>query len=301
MTGTYLHDIGNLVLTQNNSNYRNFDFARKKGQPGISPSYSNSDIRQERKISSFNDWRSEDIEKRRQELAAWILDRWAVLPSVVHAISDISDEDDFDDNGLSTQNSSAIEDIPGNIEQNGTPGGVNVLRNDPPKRNVTSGGISGMPEDMKTDSSGPRDPSFHREKLKKWLDDVIAHDPSTGANINKFVGELLKVFSDNPPFSWRFKSTKYNYPVFLLHDRATGKDNDFLVVANSKLIVLHKFFDERFRSLFPVENDYYGTGDGTDWDVYRFGEEKLLEYLEAIKVMTTARPEWYIRTATPYK
>lgn len=30
----YLHDISNIVLTKNNSNYKNFDFERKKGNPG---------------------------------------------------------------------------------------------------------------------------------------------------------------------------------------------------------------------------------------------------------------------------
>ena len=51
-----LHDIGNLVLTLDNSSYLNFDFPRKRRSPGVSPSYSNSDIRQERKVASFCDW-----------------------------------------------------------------------------------------------------------------------------------------------------------------------------------------------------------------------------------------------------
>ena len=71
-----LHDIGNLVLTQNNSNYRNFDFARKRGSPGISPSYCDSDIRQERKISNFSDWTPKEFKERRSELVTWIIGRW---------------------------------------------------------------------------------------------------------------------------------------------------------------------------------------------------------------------------------
>ena len=59
-----VHDIANLVLTQNNSNYLAFGF-RKKGIPGQSPSYSNSDIRQERKISSFPDWTPTEFKERR--------------------------------------------------------------------------------------------------------------------------------------------------------------------------------------------------------------------------------------------
>lgn len=71
-----VHDIGNLVLTQNNANYLNFDFERKKGKAGISPSYINSDIRQERRISSHEDWTPVEFNARRQELVQWIAERW---------------------------------------------------------------------------------------------------------------------------------------------------------------------------------------------------------------------------------
>ena len=95
-TGRYLHDIGNLVLTHNNSNYRNFEFARKKGLPGISPSYSDSDIRQERKISSYSDWRPEEVEMRRQEIATWIIGRWDIAPTISPPSVEISEDDDYD-------------------------------------------------------------------------------------------------------------------------------------------------------------------------------------------------------------
>ncbi|WP_165840810.1 DUF262 domain-containing protein [Pseudomonas sp. SDI] len=75
-TELYLHDIGNLVLTHNNSNYRNFDFARKKGSAGSGYSYSNSDIRQERKLALFEDWTPLECEERRQTLVDWISTRW---------------------------------------------------------------------------------------------------------------------------------------------------------------------------------------------------------------------------------
>ena len=71
-----VHDIGNLVLTQNNANYLNFDFQRKKGKAGISPSYANSDIRQERRISAFDDWGPIEFKTRREELVEWITNRW---------------------------------------------------------------------------------------------------------------------------------------------------------------------------------------------------------------------------------
>ena len=91
-----LHDIANLVLTQDNSSYRNFEFLRKKGNPGQSHSYSNSDIRQERKISSFLDWTPKEFKERRIELVAWINDRWKTEGSQVAAMLEVGDEADED-------------------------------------------------------------------------------------------------------------------------------------------------------------------------------------------------------------
>ncbi len=71
-----LHDIGNLVLTLNNSNYLNFDFDRKKGSPGVSPSYCDSPIQQERRISRYKDWTKTELLERRSELVEWINQRW---------------------------------------------------------------------------------------------------------------------------------------------------------------------------------------------------------------------------------
>jgi hypothetical protein len=90
------HDIGNLVLTQNNSNYKNFEFVRKKGAPGVSPSYSNSDIRQERKIAAYADWTPSEFDLRRTEIVTWINDRWkteidGIVPQVL--VDDEADED----------------------------------------------------------------------------------------------------------------------------------------------------------------------------------------------------------------
>ncbi|MGL6241669.1 DUF262 domain-containing protein [Pseudomonas sp.] len=92
----YLHDIGNLVLTHNNSNYLNFDFLRKKGSAGKGNSYSNSDIRQERKLALNEDWRAEECDQRRRVLVDWINTRWGAaafqdIPTV-EAIED-ADED----------------------------------------------------------------------------------------------------------------------------------------------------------------------------------------------------------------
>ena len=96
-----LHDIGNLVLTQNNSNYLRFEFTRKKGTSGISPSYSNSDIRQERKVSKFCDWTRTEFEERRGELEAWINQRWKTEGGQNATALEVVDEADQD--GIETQ------------------------------------------------------------------------------------------------------------------------------------------------------------------------------------------------------
>jgi hypothetical protein len=97
---TCVHDIANLVLTQDNSSYRNFDFPRKKGMPGQSPSYSNSDIRQERKISRFADWTPKEFTERRNELVEWINDRWKTEGGQGATALEVVDEADEDGIGL---------------------------------------------------------------------------------------------------------------------------------------------------------------------------------------------------------
>lgn len=96
-----LHDIGNLVLTQNNSNYLNFEFSRKKGEAGVSPSYSDSDIRQERKLHVFDDWTRDAFNQRREELVDWINTRWE---SKTANIGELQIDDEEDEDGLETIN-----------------------------------------------------------------------------------------------------------------------------------------------------------------------------------------------------
>lgn len=72
----YLHDIGNLVLTKDNSSYKNFEFARKKGSAGEGPSYANSDFRQERALAKYADWTPREFNQRRSELVKWMKERW---------------------------------------------------------------------------------------------------------------------------------------------------------------------------------------------------------------------------------
>jgi hypothetical protein len=91
---TFLHDISNLVLTKDNSSYSNFEFDRKKGIAGSKPSYSDSDIKQERKISEYEDWTPEQCNKRREELTNWIITNWGIDKHVQQLILDGIDEDE---------------------------------------------------------------------------------------------------------------------------------------------------------------------------------------------------------------
>lgn len=96
----YLHDIGNLVLTKDNSRYLNFDYARKKGGPGIEYCYFKSDIKQEREVSDlYTVWTPAECENRRTILTDWILSRWGVERKVTpqEILSDIEEPDDEDD------------------------------------------------------------------------------------------------------------------------------------------------------------------------------------------------------------
>ncbi len=77
-SGKYLHDISNLVLTKDNSRYSNFEFLRKKGTSGSGYSYSNSDIKQEREISKFEDWTPINCKHRREVLIDWIIQTWGI-------------------------------------------------------------------------------------------------------------------------------------------------------------------------------------------------------------------------------
>ncbi|GAA4393364.1 DUF262 domain-containing protein [Ornithinibacter aureus] len=88
-----LHGLGNLVLTDDNSAYQNYDFLTKKGQTGqASPCYSVSALASEREIALFDDWTPESIEKRRQSLLEWALIRWPVTPRTLA----VTDDDQVD-------------------------------------------------------------------------------------------------------------------------------------------------------------------------------------------------------------
>ncbi|MBP1466721.1 DUF262 domain-containing protein [Candidatus Chloroploca sp. M-50] len=95
-----VHDIGNLVLTHDNSSYSNFEFDRKRGAIGVRPSYSDSDIRQERDLGFYKDWTPQEFQQRRATIVAWINERWKTEGAEVEPLLADVDEDDDDEIAL---------------------------------------------------------------------------------------------------------------------------------------------------------------------------------------------------------
>lgn len=91
----YLHDLGNLCLTSDNSSYRNKSFPVKKGSPGGGvPCYADSNLFQERELAASEEWGVEAIEARRQKIVSWALDRWHVDDAdITPMVPDEMDED----------------------------------------------------------------------------------------------------------------------------------------------------------------------------------------------------------------
>lgn len=72
------HDLGNLVITFDNSTYSNKGFDEKKGAAGKKGCYAGSSLFAERELASYDDWTYTEFETRRQKLADWIIVRWHV-------------------------------------------------------------------------------------------------------------------------------------------------------------------------------------------------------------------------------
>jgi hypothetical protein len=79
------HDVGNLVLTDDNSSYQHKSFDKKKGTvgddragPNARPCYANSILFQERALAQVSEWTPEQIIKRRRELLEWARERWKI-------------------------------------------------------------------------------------------------------------------------------------------------------------------------------------------------------------------------------
>ncbi|MEX1138061.1 MAG: hypothetical protein WEF53_01785 [Bacteroidota bacterium] len=134
------------------------------------------------------------------------------------------------------------------------------------------------------------DPEFHRKRLKKFIAYLKRWDRKYGANYEVFVRELLKIFGDNPPITWRFLVTTYEYPAFRVVNRQSGRSTYFLRLPEDRIIIPHHFFLQQFRRLFPIDNGFYNSADEVIVDFAKFGPRKQREYLDAIKEMLD-RPE----------
>lgn len=95
----WLHDIGNLVLTYDNSALSNRPFFTNSQTKDKKSFYTESVLLSEREISTYADWTEESIQDRRKKLKKWALQRWHVDPPVTmlveQEVSENPTSDDF--------------------------------------------------------------------------------------------------------------------------------------------------------------------------------------------------------------
>ena len=99
------HDLGNLVLTLDNSRYSNRSFEAKRGSPGSTVGgpeacYARSLLIQERQIADREVWTPEEVRGRKRELVDWARNRWFVDGEDEHVevpLATDPDEDDLED------------------------------------------------------------------------------------------------------------------------------------------------------------------------------------------------------------
>lgn len=101
----YLHDIGNLALTFDNSSYGNKAFPDKKGKPGTS-GYSNSILFQERALARWDDWTERELLERRKQIVEWAIERWKVEPEAFEG----EDEEEPLEDEISPEEGEEVED-----------------------------------------------------------------------------------------------------------------------------------------------------------------------------------------------
>ena len=140
----------------------------------------------------------------------------------------------------------------------------------------------------------PRSPQWHRLRLKEYLKEIQSADPSKWELKNELYDGLLKLFGDNPgeKGTWKFRITKAGFenPVYRIYNSATGRTNDFLHVFDKYIIIPPKHFDEKYRDLFPIRNDFYGQGQASiiDWNQMTQGDVK--RYLKVISDIVRSEP-----------
>ena len=96
------HDLGNLVLTEDNSVYLNKAFGEKRGVAGergpdgsLRRTYANSPLFQERALVEYSEWMPATVQQRRDEIMKWAQRRWHVdRPQTSEGIAVEDDEAD---------------------------------------------------------------------------------------------------------------------------------------------------------------------------------------------------------------
>lgn len=73
-----IHDIGNLVVTLDNSAYSNKGFDQKKGAPGMGKCYANSALFSEKELAVYEEWDYPTYLLRRKKIADWMKERWCI-------------------------------------------------------------------------------------------------------------------------------------------------------------------------------------------------------------------------------
>lgn len=90
----YLHDIGNLCITFDNSHYSNKPFPDKKGSSGLGNCYANSSLFMERDLADYVEWTESECQDRRGRITSWIQKRWEVKkPFDVDFVPDMNDSE----------------------------------------------------------------------------------------------------------------------------------------------------------------------------------------------------------------
>lgn len=96
------HDLGNLVVTLDNSSYGNNGFDKKKGSVGTGKCYANSSMFSEKELCIYDEWTRKEFEIRRNKIGVWMKSRWFIddyVPNKDSADDDGGfDEDDYDVN-----------------------------------------------------------------------------------------------------------------------------------------------------------------------------------------------------------
>ena len=78
---SWVHDIGNLTLTYDNSALSNKTFPEKKGDLSRENCYASSMLFTERAIAQHDDWTPSEIRARHHRITEWALRRWHVEPA----------------------------------------------------------------------------------------------------------------------------------------------------------------------------------------------------------------------------